>query len=80
MLGEDHSLLHDFPEHTDKINQLTASDEDFKRKSLRYHTLDAQIRQQELDGSPISDDAMHELKNERAALKDQLYQMLIAST
>ena len=77
MLGEDHSLIHEFPECKDIIVKLTQSDDVYAKDSKRYNDLDKEIRELELNGAPIDDDAMHELKNERAELKDTLYQRLL---
>lgn len=77
MLGENHSLLNEFPEYKDIISGLMERDEAFAKDTIRYNTLDNEIRELELNGTPIDDDAMHQLKNERAALKDSLYQRLI---
>lgn len=78
MLGENHSLLHEFPEHKDNIAALSGSDQVFAEDAKRYNALDKEIRELELNNAPIDDDAMHKLKNERAALKDSLYQRLLA--
>ena len=80
MLGEDHSLLNDFPELTDTINSLMASDPTFAADNKRYTALDKEIRTLELRGSPIDDQAMHQLKHDRAELKDSLYQRLVAAS
>ena len=79
MLGEDHSLAKEFPEHADTIAKRIASDARFAEDAKRYHALDKEIRMLELDGAPIDDDSMHQLKNERAVLKDTLYQRLLDS-
>lgn len=73
MLGENHSLTHEFPEDLDRIRSLIADDESFASDAARYDNLDKEIRELELNGAPIDDDNMHQLKNERAALKDSLY-------
>lgn len=73
MLGENHSLVHDFPELAKVIKELSQSDEVFAEENRRYTALDKQIRGLEMQDSPIDDDAMHGLKVERAALKDSLY-------
>ena len=78
MLGEDHSLFNDFPEMTEVINRLIASCEDFAADAKRYHALDKEIRSLELRNSPIHDQSMHQLKHDRAALKDSLYQRIQA--
>lgn len=43
MLGENHSLLCDFPEHEDTINRLNATSTDFAEKAKRYHNLDMKL-------------------------------------
>lgn len=76
MLGEIHCLLNDFPEMEDIIKRLTETNTTFAEKNERYNALDKEIRELELKDSPTTDDAMHALKNERAALKDQLYKIM----
>jgi hypothetical protein len=77
MLGENHSLVHEFPEHQDVIARLVEGDAVFAKDAKRYNDLDKEIRELELNRTPIDDDAMHRLKNERAELKDSLFQRLI---
>jgi uncharacterized protein YdcH (DUF465 family) len=76
MLGENHSLDHDFPELTFVIQDLNAHDELFAKDVKRYNELDKEIRKLELRDSPISDENMHKLKQDSAFLKDALYQKL----
>jgi uncharacterized protein YdcH (DUF465 family) len=73
MLGEDHSLVNEFPAHKDKISKLNKSDSIFADNAKRYHLLDSEIRKLELNNAPIDDEALHQLKQERAQLKDSLY-------
>jgi uncharacterized protein YdcH (DUF465 family) len=77
MLGENHSLINEFPEYQDIIAVLTESDAVFAKDAEHYNTLDQEIRSLELDGAPVDDEAMHQLKHERAILKDALYQRLV---
>ncbi|OEE67828.1 hypothetical protein A1OO_19010 [Enterovibrio norvegicus FF-33] len=79
MLGEKHSLLNDFPELEDRINQLVESDATFATDNKKYNALDKEIRTLELQGAPIGDDAMHQLKHERSVMKDSLYQRVTQS-
>ncbi len=76
MLGEDHSLLHEFPQHQDAITRLMSSDATFAADTKHYNALDKEIRTLELRGGPIEDTAMNRLKLERAGLKDSLYHRL----
>lgn len=79
MLGEDHSLKCEFPEHGKKIDKLNMSEPSFARDAGNYDALDREIRDLELKNDPIGDDAMHRLKQQRAALKDSLYKRLLAA-
>ncbi|MGB1321590.1 MAG: YdcH family protein [Vibrio gallaecicus] len=77
MLGENHSLLSEFPEMKDAITSLVKADEVFANDMAKYDELDKEIRKLELDGSPIDDGEMHQLKHDRAVLKDSLHQRLV---
>lgn len=79
MLGEDHSLAHDFPEYLDLIAHLMKNDPTFCAANKRYTALDKEIRSLELRGSPIDDAAMQQLKLDRAELKDALYETLVSA-
>ncbi len=73
MLGEDHSLLKEFPEYKDTITALAKSDETFFDEMKQYDLLDKEIRKLELRDSPISDEEMLKMKQHRAAMKDELH-------
>lgn len=79
MLGEDHSLIKEFPEYRDTIDHLSQSDQAFAEDTKRYNGLDKEIRELELNSSPIDDQAMHQLKHDRSELKDSLYQRLVSA-
>ncbi|AIV07578.1 MULTISPECIES: YdcH family protein [Vibrio] len=79
MLGENHSLTHEFPEHLDTITQLTANDSAFAENAKNYNTLDKEIRELELRGNPIDDHEMNTLKHNRAELKDWLYSKIMSA-
>ncbi|ANU38374.1 YdcH family protein [Vibrio scophthalmi] len=79
MLGENHALIADFPEMKDTIAALVGNDPSFAQAMKDYNALDKEIRVLELNGSPIGDDAMMQLKYNRAELKDALYQRLSGS-
>lgn len=78
MLGENHSLLNEFPKFKELIIKLVSSDQTFAENTKQYDELDAKIRQLELANSPVSDSEMHKMKHDRSGLKDLLYQRLIA--
>ncbi|WP_158770672.1 YdcH family protein [Paraglaciecola sp. L1A13] len=78
MLGENHSLNSDFPEYREVISTLNKSDAKFAEKAKQYDTLDKEIRVLELKDAPIDDETMHQMKHDRAMLKDLLYQRLLS--
>jgi uncharacterized protein YdcH (DUF465 family) len=80
MLGEDHSLTRDFPEHSNTIATLNTNDSEFAKNATQYDALDKEVRVLELQDAPIDDEAMHQLKHDRAALKDWLYQQLLKAS
>ncbi len=80
MLGEEHSLAHDFPDYEEVIAELIQSDERFAQENRYYQSLDKQIRVLELKNSPIDDLSMHQMKQERSELKDLLYRRLVEAS
>jgi len=76
MLDEDHSFFHDFPEWKNITHLLMRSDESFVLLTKKYNELDRRIRHLELSNSPINDDEMHLMKQNRLQLKDKLYQII----
>ena len=77
MLGENHSLNSDFPEYREVISTLNKNDAKFAEKAKQYDELDKEIRVLELKDAPIDDEAMLQMKHDRAMLKDLLYQRLL---
>lgn len=76
MLGENHSLTAEFPEFNELIASLMTDDSVFASDTKKYNSLDTEIRKLELRGTPIMDEVMMHMKQERVELKDSLYQRL----
>ncbi|MGY0216772.1 YdcH family protein [Endozoicomonadaceae bacterium StTr2] len=76
MLLEKHDLLHEFPEHKEKIHQLKISDRHFARLFDEYHEVNKQVVRFEQEIEHCSDQHLETVKKQRLHLKDQLYQML----
>lgn len=76
MLGETHDLIHEFPELSDKINQLRMNDPAFAKLMEDYDALDRRVRELEELAQPVADETMEVLKKERLMLKDELYARL----
>ncbi len=77
MLNENHAFILDFPELKLDIVQLNHDDPTFKAALQKYHQLDFDIRNLEVQNSPIDDESMNTLKIERMELKDVLYKQLV---
>jgi uncharacterized protein YdcH (DUF465 family) len=76
MLHEKHDLVHEFPEHKDRIHELKMSDEKFAAMFDRYHELDHEIHRIETGVENSSDEYIEQQKKERLLLKDQLYEII----
>jgi hypothetical protein len=76
MLGENHSIHHEFPEHHDLIDKLMKEDIHFKKLADEYNKLDKDIRTIEMNGAPIEDLAFEQMKKRRIQLKDEAYVIL----
>lgn len=78
-MTEHHDLIHEFPEHRERIHVLKTSNAHFARLFEEYHKLDRQVRRIEDEIEPTSDAYLETLKKQRLQLKDELYRMLSAA-
>jgi uncharacterized protein YdcH (DUF465 family) len=76
MLGESHDLLHEFPEHAEKIGELRENNDTFHHLMDEYNWLDSHIRSLEEHDTPVSDFHIEEMKKRRLLLKDKLYAII----
>ena len=76
MLTEKHDLVHEFPEHRDRIHDLKIGNSHFARLFEEYHDLDHEIHRIETGVENTSDDYLEERKKRRLYLKDELYRMI----
>lgn len=76
MLGEKHDLIHELPEHKERIHELKTSNPHFARLFDKYHDIDHQVRRIEEGIETPSDEFTEELKKERLHLKDELFSMI----
>jgi uncharacterized protein YdcH (DUF465 family) len=72
MLDDIHDLIHEIPEHKERILQLKVSDKHFAKLYDEYNELDQQILRMEEGFETPSDDVLEEVKKKRLYLKDQL--------
>ena len=78
MSNTPHELSAEFPDLADKIHALKTSDAHFAKLADEYHELNRQIHRIETDVEPASDEHQTELRKQRMALKDEIYNMLKA--
>ena len=71
-----HDLLHEFPEHKEKIHDLKVSDNHFRKMFDEYHEVDHQIHSYETGATATTDEHLNELRAKRVHLKDALYEYL----
>jgi uncharacterized protein YdcH (DUF465 family) len=76
MLGENHSIHHEFPEHHELIDKLMNEDIHFKKLADEYNQLDNDIRSIEINNAPIEDLTFEQMKKKRIQLKDEVYIIL----
>ncbi len=75
---EHHDLVHELPEHRQKIHELKLEDAHFARLFDEYHMVTKEVEHLENEGVPVSDEDFELRKKKRVQLKDRLYSMLIA--
>ncbi len=75
-----HELRGEFPQYSGLIDELKAKDLKFQQQLKEYSELDQEIEGLELRDSPIGDDKLHQMKQRRAQLKDDIYQVLTSQS
>ena len=78
MLGEKHDLIHELPEHRERIHELKISNQHFAKLFDAYHELDHEVRRIEEGVETTSDEYLDSLKLKRLQHKDNLYRMITA--
>lgn len=73
-----HELHEEFPEFADKMTDLKTADAHFSKLAEEYHEINRAVHRAETDIEPTSDLAQTEMRKKRAALKDEIYQILSA--
>lgn len=78
MALEHHDLIHEFPEHREKIHTLKTTHAHFSKLFDEYHVATREVERLEGVGTPVSDAALETMKKNRLKLKDELYIMIQA--
>lgn len=76
---EKHDLIHEFPEHKERIHLLKLENNYFLRLFDEYHNVARKVRNIENEVEVASDPYLEDMKKERLLLKDKLYTLIIAA-
>ncbi len=77
---EKHDLIHELPEHRERIHELKTENNHFSRLFDEYHDVNHEIRRIEMEIETTSDMYLEERKKQRLLLKDQMYNLIITVT
>ncbi|MBO6866982.1 MAG: YdcH family protein [Pseudomonadota bacterium] len=78
MSNTPHELAAEFPEFADKMSTLKQSDAHFAKLADTYHEVNRQVHRAETNVEPMEQLAEDQLRKQRAALKDEIYNLLKA--
>jgi uncharacterized protein YdcH (DUF465 family) len=76
---EKNDLIHELPEHRERIHEPKMSNNHFARLFGEYHEVDHEVHRIEEGVENPSDEYTNEIKAKRLRLKDELYEMIIAT-
>lgn len=76
MINEHHDLIHEFPEHRERIREMKMQDARFSRLFDEYHEVTKTVEKMEAEIEPVCTRTEEEAKMKRLQLKDELYSML----
>ncbi|GLP98113.1 YdcH family protein [Paraferrimonas sedimenticola] len=79
MLGENHGLNYEYPQHLSTIAKLKSENSEFAAMAKEYHQLDHSIRGLENQNVPTSDENFVGMKARRAELRDWLHAKIMAN-
>lgn len=74
-----HDLVHEFPQHLEKMRALKASDPHFASLFTQYDTHNLTITKYEQGVGAMTLDALEALKKKRLKIKDEIHQILKAT-
>ena len=73
---EKHDLLHEFPQHKEKIHSLKVTDHHFRKLFDEYDVANNDIHRIETGAEATIDEVLNDLRLKRVHLKDQLFEYL----
>ncbi len=78
MTIEHHDLVHEFPEHRERIHNLKMNNAHFARLFDEYHQVTKDVERMESEIEAVSTQTEEQAKFKRLKLKDELFAMLQA--
>lgn len=76
ILGQNHDVFHEFPEHIERIKKLKSSNLEFSRLFDEYTELNREVIRIEQLVEPRSHEFHEDLKKKRLKAKDKIYDFL----
>ncbi len=76
---EKHDLLHEFPEHQEKIHELKLENPHFKKLFDDYDELEHEIRRMNARIEITSDAILHIKKAKLLHIKDEIFSILVSN-
>ena len=76
MTIEHHDLIHEFPEHRERIHDMKMQDARFARLFDEYHQVTKEVERMESEVEAVCTRTEEEAKFKRLRLKDELFAML----
>ncbi|GGK74657.1 YdcH family protein [Amphritea balenae] len=73
---EHHDLIHELPEHRERIHHLKTTNTRFAKLFNEYHDVTKQVERMEVLAEPVCTQTEEALKLKRLQLKDQLFGMV----
>jgi uncharacterized protein YdcH (DUF465 family) len=73
-----HELAEEFPQHVEAIHRLKLENAHFTRLFDQYHEVNRAIHRSETHVEPTDELYEHQMRKQRAALKDEIWGMLKA--
>lgn len=80
MTLEKHDLVHELPEFRDQIHDLKMNNAHFAKLFDEYHEVDHEVHRIETGAETPTDEYLESRKKIRLNLKDQLFDMLKATS
>lgn len=71
-----HTIVQEFPEYNQKIQELKLADAHFKKMFDEYHEVNHAIHNIENGSQPTTDEHLNELRVKRVHLKDSIFKYL----